>query len=103
MIDFSGELLSAAASARRISGNDRPPRAKPPIRKKLRRWMPSQNGASFPGIVSRYRIIGGWTPESYRASAPEAISKSLECLDFGRAQSSIIDRQLVKQPHIIDT
>src|SRR5919201_2805920 len=48
MIDLRDAWKGASASARRIDGKDRPPRARPPIRKNVRRGIPSQKRKDRP-------------------------------------------------------
>src|SRR5579862_6627327 len=45
--------------ARRISGSARPPRPRPPMRRKPRRVIPSQNRGPFPSSRSIYLLLRG--------------------------------------------
>src|SRR5687767_10168055 len=64
------ERTPACASAASTFARPAPPRARPPIFKKLRRVIPSQNGCLSPRIVSTAEAL----PENRLPAAPERVS-----------------------------
>jgi hypothetical protein len=82
MIDLCGARRPARASARRISGSDIPPSARPPICRKLRRETPSQKEDWLPGMVITTRTFqsaGALRPSSQESpcAKPPATNANL--------------------------